>query len=72
MTKSTIFPAQYCVPVVGEGGVVQFETQILLSHFGVTGLDETLSVSLLEMQVKLAKFSLVLTNAKSCAELSLG
>lgn len=46
--------------------------QILLSHFGVTGLDETLSVSLLEMQVKLAKFSLVLTNAKSCAELSLG
>lgn len=26
MTKITIFPAQYCVPVVGEGGVVQFET----------------------------------------------
>lgn len=26
MTKITIFPAQYCVPVVGECGAVQFKT----------------------------------------------
>lgn len=42
------------------------------SHFEVKAFDEIFSAFLLEMQVKLAKLSLVLTNAKSCAELSLG
>lgn len=46
--------------------------QILLSHFGVTVFEGTRSISLLEVQVKFARFCVVLTNAKSCAELSLG